>query len=160
MTFIPQSSRRDFLAVLASAGVSLPTNLDAHASGSKDGSRSTAMLLLTYTPRDSIDLPQYHAWLRSTDNPFFNSRPSVHYYANWRVVASKLGSASFTHFDLLEIRDLQGYDAVFADSQIVQFAKNWVRQWGQNPDAEASDQSVNYQVFLCERIAAPASANA
>jgi hypothetical protein len=30
-----------------------------------------------------------------------------------------------------------------------------VRLWGENPDPEAPDQSVNYHVYLCEQIAGP-----
>ena len=131
-------------------------NLGAVGSATRKGrKKQKVMLLLTYTPRDDINLDEYHDWLRSTDNPFFNSRPSVKHYANWRVLEAKLGPRSFTHFDLLEVRGLDGYDKVFADPKIVAFAKDWVRRWGKVPDPELKDQSVNYQVYLCEQVAAP-----
>ena len=116
---------------------------------------SKIMLLLTYTPRSDISLVQYHQWLRDVDNPFFNSRPSVRHYSNWRVVEAKLGASTFTHFDLLEVDGLDGFDRVFADAKIVEFARSWVRRWGQVQDTDLPDQSVNYQVFLCEQVAAP-----
>lgn len=112
-------------------------------------------LLLTYTPRDGTNLKDYHQWLRDVDNPFFNGRPVVRRYVNWRVVESKLGDAAFTHFDLLEMAGSDGFDAVFGDGEIVAFARNWVRQWGRVPDPDAPDQSANYHVYVCEEIASP-----
>ena len=118
--------------------------------------RTRTMLLLTYTPREDIDLREYHEWLRNVDNPFFNSRPGVKHYTNWRVVEHKLGSCSFTHFDLLHIEDLNSFEKVFGDKAVEDFAKGWVRKWAKRPDPDLEDQSVNYQVFLCEQIAGPA----
>ncbi len=118
-------------------------------------SKKKLMLLLTYTPRDDVDLEEYHAWLRDVDNPFWNSHPAVKHYANWRIVDQKLGSASFTHFDLLSVEDPDGFETIFGDDAIVAFAKEWVRKWGKVPDPELSDQSVNYHVFLSEQIAGP-----
>lgn len=122
------------------------------------GSGGTTALLLTYTPRDGIDLDAYHEWLRRVDNPFFNGRPAVKRYVNWRVTESKLGVASFTHFDLLEIEGDGGFDSVFGDGVIVEFAREWVRLWGRVPDPDAPDQSANYHVYVCDRIAAPPTA--
>jgi hypothetical protein len=112
-------------------------------------------LLLTYTPRAGTNLDDYHEWLRQVDNPFFNGRPAVRRYENWRVVEPKLGVASFTHFDLLELHGSDGFEAVFGDPVIVDFAENWVRLWGQQSDPRHPDQSMNYHVYLCERVAAP-----
>lgn len=112
-------------------------------------------LLLTYTPRDGTRLDEYHQWLSEVDNPFFNGRPAVRRYVNWRVVDSKLGRAPFTHFDLLEIEGNGGFDAVFGDPEIASFARNWVARWGRVPDPDAADQTENYHVYVCEQIAAP-----
>jgi len=117
--------------------------------------RTHAMLLLTYTPREDVDLDTYHKWLQDVDNPFFNSRPGVRHYSNWRVVGDKLGKSSFTHFDLLYIRDLKSFEEVFGDQAVEEFAKGWVKMWGKVPDPEMEDQSVNYHVYLCEQIAGP-----
>jgi hypothetical protein len=112
-------------------------------------------LLLTYTPRADADLDTYHRWLREVDNPFFNSRPVVHRYVNYKVAAPVLGAEEFTHFDILEIEGDGGPDSVFGDAEISEFARNWVRLWGIVPDPDAADQSVNYRVMLCETVAAP-----
>jgi hypothetical protein len=117
--------------------------------------RTHAMLLLTYAPRKGIDLDQYHKWLQDVDNPFFNSRPGVKHYSNWRVVEDKLGKSSFTHFDLLYIKDLSSFEEVFGDQAVDEFARGWVRLWGENPNPDAPDQSINYHVYLCEQIAGP-----
>lgn len=112
-------------------------------------------LLLTYTPRPGTDLDVYHAWLREIDNPFFNGRPVVRRYVNYRVVAAVLGGESFTHFDLLEIAGEGGAEAVFGDAEIDRFARDWVRKWGIEPDPDAPDQSVNYHVLECAMVAWP-----
>lgn len=116
---------------------------------------SNQLLLLTYTPRSGVDLDAYHRWLREIDNPFFNSRPVVKRYVNYRVVEPVTGNEGFTHFDLLEIEGDGGADSVFGDAEIDAFAKNWVRLWGEVPDPDLEDQSVNYRVLLCEPVAAP-----
>ena len=113
------------------------------------------VLLLTYTPRRDVDLDAYHGWLRDVDNPFFNSRPVVRRYVNYRVVGSVLGAEGFTHFDLLEIEGDGGPDSVFGDAAIDAFARDWVRLWGEHPDPDLPDQSVNYRVMLCEPVAEP-----
>jgi hypothetical protein len=113
------------------------------------------LLLLTYTPRRGVDLEEYHRWLREVDNPFFNSRPTVRRYVNYRVVEHVLGSEGFTHFDLLEIEGTGGADSVFGDFEIDTFARNWVRLWGEMPDPDLPDQSANYRVLLCEPVAQP-----
>jgi len=118
-------------------------------------SKTKVMVLLTYTPREDVSLAEYHEWLRQVDNPFFNRHPGVKHYTNWRVVEEKVGVASFTHFDLLFIEDLNGFENVFGDQAIAAFAKEWVKKWGKVPDPERSDQSVNYTAFLCEQIAGP-----
>jgi hypothetical protein len=115
------------------------------------------LLLLTYTPRRDVDLDAYHRWLQEVDNPFFNSRPVVKRYVNYRVVGPVLGSEGFSHFDLLEIEGDGGPDSVFGDAEIDAFARNWVRLWGIGDDPDHPDQSVNYRVMLCEPVAAPAA---
>jgi hypothetical protein len=115
-------------------------------------------LLLTYTPRRDVDLEVYHAWLRQVDNPFFNSRPTVRRYVNYKVVSDVLGSEGFTHFDLLEIEGDGGPDSVFGDPEIAAFAKEWVHLWGEVPDPDLADQSINYRVALAEPVASPDSA--
>ncbi len=114
-------------------------------------------LLLTYTPRPGTDLAGYHSWLREVDNPFFNGRPIVRRYVNYRVASAVLGSEDFTHFDILEIEGEGGADAVFSDAEITRFARDWVRQWGIEPDPDAPDQSINYHVLECEIVAKPES---
>jgi hypothetical protein len=113
------------------------------------------LLLLTYTPRHGVDLDEYHRWLKEVDNPFFNSRPVVRRYVNYRVVEPVLGNEDFTHFDLLEIEGEGGAESVFGDDGIGAFARDWVRLWGEHPDPDLPDQSVNYRVVLCEAVAAP-----
>jgi len=113
------------------------------------------VLLLTYTPRADVDLAEYHDWLREVDNPFFNGRPTVKRYVNYRIAASVQGDEDFTHFDLLEIEGDGGPDSIFGYEIIAAFARDWVRKWGKNPDPDAPDQTINYRVSLCEPVAAP-----
>jgi hypothetical protein len=113
------------------------------------------VLLLTYTPRRGVDLDEYHRWLREVDNPFFNSRPVVRRYVNYQIVEPVLGNENFTHFDILEIEGDGGAGSVFGDAEIDAFARNWVRLWGQVPDPDAPNQTVNYRVVLCEPVAQP-----
>jgi hypothetical protein len=121
----------------------------------KKGPKAMATLMLTYTPRRDVDLEVYHKWLQEVDNPFFNSQPVVKRYVNYKVAGDVVGAVGFTHFDILEIEGDGGPESVFGDAQISAFAKNWVKLWGNVPDPDLADQSVNYQVVLVEAVAAP-----
>lgn len=116
---------------------------------------SKSTLLLTYTPREDVDLDAYHAWLREVDNPFFNGCPTVRRYVNYRIDSAVQGAENFTHFDILEIEGDGGVESVLGDEVIADFARDWVRQWGKVPDPDAPDQTVNYRVSLCATVAAP-----
>lgn len=103
---------------------------------------------LSYTPREDALRRGYEAWLRETDNPFFNSVPGVHRYVNWRVASSPVPAVPFGWFDFLELDGRGAVDPVWSNVALQQFAANWTDLWGRVPDAE--DLSINYQVFLCE----------
>lgn len=112
-------------------------------------------LLLTYTPRAGVDLQEYHRWLAQVDNPFFNARPSVRRYVNYRIERSTQGEAGFTHFDLLDIASGADETSVFGDPEIAAFAREWVRLWGAVPDPDAVGQDANYHAHVCRAVAAP-----
>lgn len=116
--------------------------------------RKRAMLLLTYRLGDHVDEQEYEQWLRDVDNPFFNSVLGVKRYANWKVLDEKLGQVAFTHYDLLELDDLEAWQKVWNNPQLQAFAKAWTDRWS----VHGSDEKyagLNYQVVLCEEIAAP-----
>ena len=113
-----------------------------------------AMLLLTYRLGDHVDEREYEQWLRDVDNPFFNAVPGVERYANWKVLDEKLGHVAFTHYDLLEIDDLAAWEKVWGNEELQAFAKAWTDRWSVHGSGERY-AGVNYQVMLCEEIAAP-----
>ncbi|QTH20166.1 hypothetical protein HRJ34_17615 [Rhizorhabdus wittichii] len=103
------------------------------------------MCFLPYTPRADSDARGYEEWLRSTDNPFFNSRPGIGHYSNWKVAS---GDPGFTHFDILLIAPGFGPDDIWADEPLAAFAADWVRLWGVEP---AGDPALNYHCHIAER---------
>lgn len=113
-----------------------------------------AMLLLTYTLGEHVNHDEYEQWLREVDNPFFNSVPGVKRYANWKVLDEKLGTVQFTHYDLLEIDDLEAWEKVWGNEELQKFAQGWTQRWSvHGPDEKYA--GLNFQVMLCEEIAAP-----
>jgi hypothetical protein len=46
-----------------------------------------------------VDLNLYHQRLSELDNPFFNRRPAVRRYVNYRMVDPVLGNEGLSHFD-------------------------------------------------------------
>ncbi len=113
-----------------------------------------AMLLLTYKLGAHVDQQEYEQWLREVDNPFFNSVPGVQRYANWKVLDEKLGRVAFTHYDLLELDDLDAWEKVWENQKLQEFAQAWTQRWS----VHGTDQQyagLNFQVMLCEEIAAP-----
>lgn len=104
------------------------------------------MLFLPYTPRDDAASRGYEEWLRTIDNPFFNSRPGIRHYSNWKVAG---GLASFTHFDFLLLEAGTTADDVWADAALVDFAAQWVRQWGAVPNAADPSDNYHCHVAVC-----------
>ncbi|MBE7927813.1 hypothetical protein [Pseudomonas saudiphocaensis] len=111
---------------------------------------SDQMIVLTYVIRSDSEQRGYNPWLRTVDNPFFNSVPKIALYQNWKLAGGDVTSLPWTHFDLLH--PAKGVDPmdVFQVPVVAEFAANWSRLWGVDPAAE--DQSVNYQIHILERV--------
>ena len=118
-----------------------------------DGSMnpSQMMLLLTYTPRSDAEAREYDQWLQEVDNPFFNVVPGVVEYINWKIVAQKLGTVPFTHFDTMFVEDEAAVERIWSNLEVQRFADGWRELWALNPGAE--DMSPNYQVTICRETA-------
>jgi hypothetical protein len=117
-------------------------------------SPSQVMCLLQYTPRADAAERGYEDWLRSTDNPFFNSVPGILLYENWKVHAPILGKPDYAYFDLMYLDGNAAIERVWSNPKVIDFATEWTRQWGKVPDPTV-DQSVNYHVVICDEIAGP-----
>jgi hypothetical protein len=117
-------------------------------------SPSKLMCVLQYTPRADAASRGYDDWLRSVDNPFFNSVPGIALYENWKVHTPLLGTPDYTYFDLMYIDTAIGIEGVWSNPKVAAFAADWTRQWGKVADPNV-DQSVNYTVTICEEIAGP-----
>jgi len=115
---------------------------------------SQSMLLLTYTPRADAASRGYDDWLRTVDNPFFNSQPGILRYTNWKIVDRRAGEIPFDYFDTMFIDPELGFEGIFGANEAVQrFADGWVELWG--IDAAAGHAAVNYQTVATEVIAQP-----
>lgn len=113
-----------------------------------------AMILLTYRLGDQVDHAEYEAWLREVDNPFFNSVPGIVRYANWKVVDDMVGKVDFTHYDLLEVEDVDSWEKVWNNEELQAFAHAWTERWSVH-GTDPKYVGINYQVMLAEEIAAP-----
>jgi hypothetical protein len=109
------------------------------------------ILFLPYTPRADSDARGYDQWLKTVDNPFFNSRPGVRHYSNWRLAS---GDANFTHFDFLLLESCFSPDDIWADAPLAAFAADWVRLWGVEPDG---DPAANYNCHIAQCTGGDAS---
>ena len=102
------------------------------------------MILLTYRIRDGADADGYDDWLRSIDNPFFNAIPGIKCYTNWKVHGSP-SALPFTHFDFLEIDDIDQLESLWFNPELNTFRTEWMRLWGRDvPDPN------NALCYLCE----------
>jgi hypothetical protein len=102
------------------------------------------MIFLTYRIRDGADADGYDDWLRSIDNPFFNAIPGIKCYTNWKVHGSP-SPLPFTHFDFLEIDDVNQLESLWFNPELNTFRIEWVRLWGRDvPDPN------NALCYLCE----------
>ena len=82
------------------------------------------MIFLTYRIRDGAVADGYHDWLRSIDNPFFNAIPGIKCYTNWKVHGS-LSALPFTHFDFLEIDEVDQLELLWFNPELNSFRTEW-----------------------------------
>lgn len=126
------------------------------AAPSSGGQRTDTCLFLPNTPRDDARERDYDQWLRKVDNPFFNGRPQVRGYTNWRVVEPKIGTVEYTDFDLVYVDGRDGFEQVFLeDPEAREFAGAWVRKWGRDPNETALAAGVNFRAAVAEVVASP-----
>jgi hypothetical protein len=118
---------------------------------STTGSRD--LLLLVYTPREDSYARGYDDWLRTVDNPFFNSVPGIRHYTNWKIASPADCAVPYTHFDLMYLDDAAAKDKVWANPDVMTFAQGWTEKWGRYPRATPETMHMNYSVFLCSSVA-------
>jgi hypothetical protein len=111
------------------------------------------LLLLGYDVREGVDRGEYEQWLRDVDCPFWNARPGVARYENWKVAEEKVGKLGFPYFDLIWLEDGASFESVFGQPEVQEFAAGWVQRWGLEP--EATDPSRNFKLGTAEVVAAP-----
>lgn len=104
------------------------------------------MVFIPYAP-GPLSAPAYEDWLRRIDNPFFNSRPGIADYANWKVVEST-APLSFTHFDFLGLTGAAALETVWFDGMLDEFRQGWVQKWGYG--AGAPNPTSHYAYLLEE----------
>ncbi len=105
--------------------------------------------MLTYTPRESVNLTDYEKWLVEVDNPFFNSINEVAHYSNWKIL-SKSSLINFKYFDFLCFNSIDDFKITWNSKELQFFTKEWRRLWGKAPNSKKL--YLNARVFLLEKI--------
>jgi hypothetical protein len=111
------------------------------------------LVVLTYDIRPGLDRDEYEQWLRDVDCPFWNDRPGIARYENWKVAENKIGDSGFPYFDLIWLKEGATFEEVYGEPAAAEFATNWVKRWGIDPDAE--DPTVNYKGLTAALVAGP-----
>lgn len=89
------------------------------------------VILIVYTVPDDAEARGYAAWLERVDNPFFNARPGVAHYANWRLGAVVRGEApGWDWFDFQGLAREEDLERVWFDRELDAFRAEWIRTWG------------------------------
>lgn len=122
--------------------------------GPKDGRRSEWCMFFPYTRRADADARGYDEYLRTVDNPFFNSDavPEVISDANWRKTEEVVGSEPFTDFDLMIVDGPDAPQRMFGNPKAAEFVAGYIREWGRVPDGGPGD---NFSGLLGELVASP-----
>lgn len=107
------------------------------------------LVLLTYTPRQ-LDEEEYASFIREIDYPAFRQNPDILDYGCWRIVDRAQGTETFTHFDLMEVRDLSRWEAIVSDPVVRGNVERWTKDWSRHGPDHA-DQSENLKISFCER---------
>ncbi len=89
-----------------------------------------AMVLITYTPGPAAQPALYESWLRSEDNPTFNTVPGIGEYSNWKIIEPRSTRLPWTHFDFLGLSTPDRLEAVWFNPVLEQFRAKWVALWG------------------------------
>jgi hypothetical protein len=103
------------------------------------------MAVLPYTPRADSDSRGYDQWLKEVDTPFFYSIPGVVHYSNWKISGVLRGQVDFTHISYMYL-DPERCAEVWQNPELIEFAADWTRLWGRDPDN--ADLSINYHLYL------------
>ena len=98
------------------------------------------MAWLTYTAQRSAG---YEEWLRAEDNPFFNSRPGVAHYSNWKIVDLLGTPLPFSHFDFFGVEP-QAVEQVWFDGPLDEFRAGWVSKWGYAGGVPSPENQYGY----------------
>jgi hypothetical protein len=89
-----------------------------------------AMVLITYTPGPAGRTPQYEQWLRTEDNPFFNTIAGIGEYSNWKIIAPRDDALHWTYFDFLVLASPDDLQRVWFSARLDEFRRNWIARWG------------------------------
>ncbi len=113
------------------------------------------VIFIAYTLPADAGERGYAPWLERVDNPFFNSRPGVRHYANWRLGRVLSGTApGWDWFDFEGLASAEDLESVWFDPALDDFRAEWIRLWGYGPrDARTASVLANSYVL---RPAAPA----
>lgn len=91
----------------------------------------TSVVFIVYTTAADARNRGYEKWLVEVDNPFFNSIPGVHHYANWKIGGVFTGAPlPFTHFDFQGLAAPKDLERVWFNPDLDQFRREWIRLWG------------------------------
>lgn len=94
-------------------------------------SQSTHMIFIPYRLPDGAEARGYAPWLRDVDNPFFNSIPGIHHYANWRIGQMLRGAApDWDWFDFKGLTTEDDLERVWFSPDLDMFRRKWLELWG------------------------------
>lgn len=92
------------------------------------------VIFIAYTVPDDAVERGYCDWLERVDNPFFNGRPGVRHYANWRLDRILRGDApGWDWFDFQGLAEEADLEDVWFDPGLDAFRAEWIRLWGYGP---------------------------
>ena len=112
------------------------------------------VIFIAYTvPADAVERG-YAEWLERVDNPFFNARPGVAHYANWRFGRILAGEApGWDWFDFQGLAPDADLEHVWFDPGLDAFRSEWIRLWGYGPRDAALAEILAHSYVM--RPAAP-----
>lgn len=94
-------------------------------------SDSTHMIFIPYRLPEGAEDRGYAPWLRKVDNPFFNSIPGVHHYANWRIDRVLRGQGpAWDWFDFKGLTSADDLERVWFSPDLDMFRRKWLELWG------------------------------
>lgn len=139
------------MTALAAAGCTPPPSEPARSLD-----HCGTILLIVYNIPQDAAARGYLDFLRTEDNPFFNTISGLMHYANWKVDEVIAGqSPDWRYFDFFGLDPRADLEDVWFNPELDAFRANWIDRWGYGDAATDPPEMLLYAYSMMQSATEP-----